>query len=271
MIFLNKYKVGFIGCGNMGFALAKAVAKEISPKEIILSAKTLSEAEERAKELTSAFGSMSDVAENAEFIFLGVKPQNLDEIKEELKEVLDNRSDNFCIVSMLAGVSISKLEASFGKDKKIIRIMPNTPVSVGKGMILLASNDGGCIYVDEFKALLKQAGETSEIPEKLIDAGTAISGCGPAFCYMFLDALADGGVALGIPKEKALYYAVNTLLGASSLALASEETPSQLKDRVTSPGGSTIEGVKALEEGSFRATIMNAVIKAAERTKELGN
>ncbi len=255
----------------MGFALARAVAKVINPKEIILSAKTLSEAEERANILGSDFGSISDVAKNAEFIFLGVKPQNLEEVKSEIKDELNGRNDAFCLVSMLAGVSVSKLEASFGKDKRILRIMPNTPVSVGKGMILLTYNEGGAEHKEEFKALLKASGEIDEISEKLIDAGTAISGCGPAFCYMFLDALADGGVALGIPKEKALFYAINTLLGASMLALSGEESPSELKDRVTSPGGSTIAGVKALEEASFRAAVMNAVIKAAERTKELGN
>lgn len=255
----------------MGFALASAIEKTVEAKDIVLSAKTKKEAEDKAKLLKAATGSVKEAAEKSEFLFLGVKPQNLEEIKEEIKEVLDNRTDNFCIVSMLAGVSVAKIENAFGKDKNIIRIMPNTPVSVGKGMILLTSNEGGSSFTEEFKRILKEGGNTDEIPEKLIDDATAISGCGPAFCYMFLDALADGGVSLGIPKDKAIEYAINTLIGSATLALLSDESPSSLKDRVTSPGGSTIEGVKALEEGSFRATVMNAVIQSAKRTKELGN
>ncbi len=265
------YKVGFIGCGNMGFALAKAAAKVIDPKEIILSAKTDAEAKEKAALLGAAAGSIKEVSQNSEFIFLAVKPQNLEEIKDQIGEALNERKGGFCLISMLAGVSVSKLESAFGEDKNIIRIMPNTPVSVGEGMILLTSNKGGKSYTEEFKELLKEGGTLDEIPEKLIDAGTAISGCGPAFCFMFIDALADAGVLMGIPKDKATEYAVQTLLGSASLAKKSDETPSALKDKVTSPGGSTIEGVKALEEGSFRATVMNAVLKSFERTRELGN
>ncbi|MDO5477836.1 MAG: pyrroline-5-carboxylate reductase [Clostridia bacterium] len=268
---MSKYKVGFIGCGNMGFALAKAAEKIIGGKEIILSAKEESEAELKAKELSASFGSAKEVSENAEFIFLAVKPQNLDEIAEELADVLKGRSDNFILVSMLAGVEMKKLSEKFGTDTKIIRIMPNTPVSVGEGMILMAVSDSVTKdEAEEFKHIMAKSGKIEELPEKLIDAGTAVSGCGPAYCFMFLDALADGAVSCGIPKDKALEMAIQTLIGSAKLAKESPLSPSELKDKVTSPGGSTIEGVKALEEGAFRATCMNAVVKAYEKTKKLG-
>ncbi len=268
---MGKYKVGFIGCGNMGFALAKAAEKTVGGKEIILSAKEESEAESKAKELSASFGSTKDVAENAEFIFLAVKPQNLDEIAEELSGVLCERGDNLILVSMLAGVEMKKLSEKFGKGIKIIRIMPNTPVSVGEGMILMSASENVTAKdKSEFLHIMEKSGEICEFPEKLIDAGTAISGCGPAFCFMFLDALADGGVAAGIPKDKALSLAIQTLLGSALLARESDLNPSQLKDMVTSPGGSTIEGVKVLEEGAFRATLINAALASYEKTKKLG-
>ena len=268
---MSKYKVGFIGCGNMGFALAKAASKVIGGKEIILSAKELAEAEEKAKLISSSFGERGDVLKDAKFIFLAVKPQNLGDVAEEIKVALEKRDDAPVIISMLAGVSINTLAEKISNSAKIIRIMPNTPVMVEEGVILMSANENVTEdEKEEFKNIMAKSGTIDEIAEKLIDAGTAVSGCGPAFCYMFLDALADGGVDLGIPKDKALLYAAKTLLGSAKMVLETGESPSVLKDRVTSPGGSTIEGVRALEEGAFRGTAINAVVKAYEKTKKLG-
>ncbi len=268
---MSKFKVGFIGCGNMGFALAKAASKVIGGKEIILSAKSLAEAEGKAELLSASCGERSDVLYNAEFIFLAVKPQNLSDVAEEIKEAAEKREDEPVIISMLAGVSLETLSEKFGKGVKIIRIMPNTPVMAEEGVILMSVNENVADKeAEEFKKIMEKAGMIDEIPEKLIDAGTAVSGCGPAFCYMFLDALADGGVDLGIPKDKAILYAAKTLLGSAKMVLETMESPSVLKDKVTSPGGSTIEGVRALEEGAFRGTAINAVIKAYEKTVKLG-
>ena len=268
---MSKFKAGFIGCGNMGFAIAEAVSKVIDAKEIVLSAKEEAEAKEKAEKISAEAGDISLVAKNSEFIFLAVKPQNLDEIAASLGKILDERSDDFVIVSMLAGVEIKKLSEKFGADKKIIRIMPNTPVSVGEGMILMSAGENVTeAEKTEFLRIMKKGGVTEEFPEKLIDAGTAISGCGPAFCFMFADALADGGVLAGIPKDKALSLAIQTLLGSARLMAETGISPSVLKDKVTSPGGSTIEGVKALEEGAFRATVINAASAAYEKTKKLG-
>lgn len=268
---MSKYKAGFIGCGNMGFAIAEAVSKVIDAKEIVLSAKEEAEAKEKAEKISADAGDISLVARNSEFIFLAVKPQNLDEISESLSVILENRDDKPIIVSMLAGVEIKKLSEKLGYDAKIIRIMPNTPVSVGEGMILMSAGEN-VTEADktEFFRIMEKGGVVEEFPEKLIDAGTAISGCGPAFCFMFADALADGGVLAGIPKDKALSLAIQTLLGSARLMAETGMSPSVLKDKVTSPGGSTIEGVKALEEGAFRATVINAAVASYEKTKKLG-
>jgi pyrroline-5-carboxylate reductase len=149
--------------------------------------------------------------------------------------------------------------------------MPNTPVSVGEGTVLYTANsevtDG---EIADFKAAMKFAGVLDEIPEKLIDAASAVSGCGPAFVFMFIESLADGAVACGLPRDKALVYAEQTVLGAARLALESGKHPGELKDAVCSPGGSTIEGVRTLEEGAFRASAVDAVIAAYEKTKTLG-
>ena len=255
---MSKFKAGFIGCGNMGFAIAEAVSKVIDAKE-------------KAEKISATAGDISLVAKNSEFIFIAVKPQNLDDISASLCEFLENREDKPVIVSMLAGVEIEKLKDKLGADAKIIRIMPNTPVSVGEGMILMSANENVTEYNKaEFLRIMEKGGVIEEFPEKLIDAGTAISGCGPAFCFMFADALADGGVLAGIPKDKALSLAIQTMIGSARLMAETGMSPAVLKDKVTSPGGSTIEGVKALEEGAFRATVINAAVASYEKTKKLG-
>jgi len=158
-----------------------------------------------------------------------------------------------------------------GAEYPIIRIMPNTPVSVGEGMILYDHTDNvPAEAVKVFCEMMRFAGRLDPLPEKLIDAGSAVSGCGPAFACLFLEALADGGVACGLPRDKAMEYATQMLLGTAKLALESGRHPGELKDAVCSPGGSTIAGVRALEQGSFRAAAMNAVEAAFVRTKELG-
>ena len=152
----------------------------------------------------------------------------------------------------------------------MIRIMPNTPVAVGEGVIQYDCLDVTEVEVSQFRAMLAQGGLLDRLPEKLIDAGSAVSGCGPAFADLFLEALADGGVACGLPRAKAQAYAAQMLLGAAKLALESGQHPGQLKDTVCSPGGSTIAGVRALEQRAFRAAVMEAVEAAWKRNRELG-
>jgi pyrroline-5-carboxylate reductase len=184
--------------------------------------------------------------------------------------LLEQKKGRTVLVSMAAGTSIASIEAIVGTSLPIIRIMPNTPVSVGEGMVLYACN---ALVTEEEKATfvgaLCEGGRLDEIPEDKIDAASALSGCGPAFVYMFAEALADGGVLCGLPRDKALTYAAQTLAGAAEYLMASGEHPGKLKDNVCSPGGTTIAGVHALESAGFRAAAMNAVTAAYRRTLEL--
>ncbi len=264
-------KFGFIGAGNMGSALARAVCKALSGEEVLISDKSSSKAQLLANELKCSYADNNAVASSAKFIFLGVKPQMMGEMLSSIAPILKNRNDRFVLVSMAAGLSISSICEMLGTSMPIIRIMPNTPVSVGKGMILYSSSD--LVFMDEigeFCDALKFAGRIDRISEQLIDAASALSGCGPAFVYLFAEALSDAGVECGLARNKALEYASQTLSGAAELLLTSSKHPGILKDEVCSPGGSTIAGVHSLEESAFRGAVMNAVKASFERTKELG-
>ena len=263
------YDFGFIGTGNMGGALAKAAAK--SGRRMILCNRTAEKARSLASELGCACGSNEDAAQNSRFIFLGVKPQMMADMLDGIAPVLAARKDRFVLVSMAAGLTMEKIGALAGGDYPVIRIMPNTPASVGQGMILCASNKkvSGEEMAD-FLFGLSAAGRIDRIDEKLMDAGSALAGCGPAFACLFVEALADGGVACGLPRAKAVEYAAQMLLGSATLILESGAHPGALKDAVCSPGGSTIAGVRALESRAFRAACMDAVAAAFDRTKELG-
>ena len=263
-------KVGFIGAGNMGSALAKA-AKLIPDVEVYLYDKDEKKAEVLATQIGAYSQSNEKIASECDYIFLAVKPNVISYAAADISQILKKRS-NYTVVSIAAGISLDKLEGFFaGVDAPIIRIMPNTPASVGKGMTLWCKNERVCPdAVSGFKKIMSGAGQIDEIPEKLIDAASAVSGCGPAFVYMFIEALADGAVECGLPRDKALLYAAETVIGAAEMVKADGRHPEELKDAVCSPGGSTIAGVHALEEGAFRAAASNAVIAAYKKTLTLG-
>ena len=264
------YTAGFIGCGNMGGALASAAAKAIGGEMVFLSDFLEEKAISLSHETGANFSFNEDIAKNCRYIFLGVKPQVIFGTISEIAPVLKSRNDRYVIVSMAAGISIGAIKEAFGFDVPVIRIMPNTPAAVGKGVILYSLDDE--ITASEEKAfceIFSLAGITDKLDEKLIDAASALSGCGPAFAYLFIEALADGAVDCGLPRDKALSYAANTVLGAAQMVIDSKKHPGVLKDNVCSPGGTTIEGVRALEDGGFRASSMNAVIKAYEKTLKL--
>lgn len=266
---MYKYKAGFVGAGNMGGALAQAVCKKLGGKDVIISCKSTDKAKKISENIGCDYGTSEDAAKTSKFVFLGVKPQMISDVANELKNALSENTECI-IVSMLAGVATDTLKELFG-DKKIIRIMPNTPTCVGEGMTLVTSN---AMVTDddisEFMDLMNMSGELDVIPEKLIDAATAVSGCGPAYVYMFIEALADGGVKCGLPREKALKYAAQTLLGSAKTVLETGRHPEELKDAVCSPGGSTIAGVHSLEKGAFRNTAIDAVEAAYKKTQKLG-
>lgn len=261
---------GFIGCGNMGGALARAASAKVSGDSLLLANKTHAKAERLAAELGGRAVSNAEAAKKAQVLFLGVKPQMMADMLAELAPVLARREDRFLLVTMAAGLTIQRIREMAGGSYPVIRIMPNTPASIGAGMILYTCD--GVTKEEEaaFLDVMSGAGRFDPLPEHLIDAGSAVSGCGPAFVYLFVEALADGGVLCGLPRAKAQEYAAQTLMGAARLVLESGQHPGALKDAVCSPGGSTIAGVRALEEGGLRAAAMNAVIAACEKTKELG-
>ncbi len=261
-------KVGFIGCGNMGGALASAVSK-CDGVSLCLSDYSTEKRDALAKELSATPCTNKEIAKDCDFVFLGVKPNVIRDVVSDIKdELLSN--EGAVVVTMAAGVAISSLEEIL-PAVKIIRIMPNTPVTVGHGMITWCKNSrvGDCDG-EAFSALLKKAGSLDLISEGQIDAASAVAGCGPAFVYIFAEALADGGVKCGLPRDKAMEYATKTLIGAAEMILKTGKHPGKLKDEVCSPGGSTIEGVHTLEDGAFRALAANAVISAFEKTKKLG-
>ena len=265
------YEFGFIGIGNMGSALAGAVCKKVGVQNVLVS----DYAVEKAEAFAQAFGCVAadnkKIASEAKFIFLGVKPQVLPSVAESLREDLSKRKTPFVLVTMAAGVSVASLEEMLGMRAPVIRIMPNTPVSVGEGMILYTANEAvSAENLDCFVSALSLAGKTDLIEEKLIDAASVISGCGPAFMYMFLEAMQEMGIRLGLDGEKARLYAEQTMRGAASLAMTSEESLETLRVRVCSPGGSTIEGVKKFQALGLSETVSEALNASYRRTLELG-
>lgn len=261
-----KYTAGFIGIGNMGGALVDAVCKTTDSKNIAIFDVCTLKAEEKAITTGAVNTSFEDVVSNSKYLFLGVKPNIIDKVASDIKKYLSNKT---VIVSMAAGTCIDKISSALD-SKRIIRIMPNTPVAAGEGMILYCT--GETVTEEDlsgFTNLLEKAGVLDGIDEKLIDAASALSGCGPAFVYMFIEAVADGAVKCGLPRDKALLYAKQTVKGSACLALGSTKHPEQLKDEVCSPGGTTIEGVLALEKSSFRSSAASAVVSAYEKTLKL--
>lgn len=261
---------GFIGCGNMGGTLCRAIAKKASGK-ILVSDHLTKLSESLATEINAKSTDNDEIARTANFIFLGVKPQVLPSVLDGLSDTLKNRKDNFVLVSMAAGVDTKSICKYAKGDYPVIRIMPNTPAAIGSGMILYCTN--GLVsenVLNQFTDALSEAGMLDSIPENLIDAASAVSGCGPAFVYMFIEALADGAVKCGLPRQKAIKYAAQTVMGAGKMILETGKHPGELKDAVCSPAGSTIVGVEALEASGFRNSAIAAVTASYKRTKELG-
>lgn len=259
-------RYGFIGCGNMGGAIAKALSKVT--KDILVSDRS-GKAKELARELGIEYGSAREIVSSCDRIFLAVKPQMMAGVLEPLQEALQQRKP--LLITMAAGLTISRIEELAGGRLPVIRIMPNTPVAVGKGMTQYCRND---LVEDDtiasFREDMRFSGRLDELEERLIDAASALSGCGPAYMYLFVEALADGAVACGVPRAKAMEYAAATMIGAGEMVLSTGLHPGALKDAVCSPGGSTIAGVRALEQHGFRGAVMDCVAAAFERNKELG-
>ena len=254
--------VGFLGAGNMGSALARAAARGEGVR-ILLADKDGDKARAVAAEIGGASADIATVAKEADILFLGMKPAGVGAAIEEIRDVL---SENTLIVSMAAAVDIKTVEEHLCRPLPIIRIMPNTPVAVGEGLILFSPNEAAEKYCEDFLKLMRAAGDFERIDEEMMDAAACISGCGPAFGFMFIDALAKGGEACGLPRDKALIFAEKMLKGAAAYAYASDRSPEELRAAVCSPGGTTIEGVRALEAAKFTEAVSEAVIAAYNKT-----
>lgn len=262
-----QYTLGFIGCGNMGGALAKAASKSLDGAQIALCDFDKAKVEKFVNEFDAVAATAQEIAQNARFVVLAVKPQMMESAIAEFAEILRARKD-VTVITMAAGLSITAIRGFIGADLPVIRIMPNTPAMLGLGMILYATEQVANTEEQAFLNAFSAAGAFDKIPEQDIDAGSVVSGCGPAFVYAFIQALADGGVACGVDKDKALLYAAQTAKGAAEMLLHFGDSQTLIKN-VCSPGGTTIEGVKTLESENLNGVVVDAVKASYKRTLEL--
>lgn len=259
-------KYGFIGCGNMGGAIAKALRK--ATDQIVITDRS-GKARSLAAELGCEYNDTDAIISSCDRIFLAVKPQMMADVLTPLKNKLAVKKP--LLISIAAGLSIERLEEMAGSDIPMIRMMPNTPVSVGCGMIQYCCNP--LVEPSVLKSFLSDmrfCGKLDLIDEELMDCASAISGSGPAYMYLFAEALADGAAACGLSREKALEYAIATMTGAAEMLNKSGQSPKTLREAVCSPGGSTLAGLRALDENGFADAVAACIRAAYARNKELG-
>ena len=262
------YRFGFIGVGNMGGALARAAGK--STKQILLCDHEAEKAATLAREIGCDFGDSRSVAAECQYVFLGVKPQIMAEMLSTVQQSLAKRED-VILVSMAAGLSIETIRKMAGGRYKTIRIMPNLPASVGEGEILYTTSENvSKVDIGKFLNLMKHAGHLTGMEEEDMDAGCAVSGCGPAFVYKFVRGLSKGGVEAGLDPETSLALAIQTVRGAAKMLENNADDIDTMIKKVCSPGGSTIEGVKKLDEADMEQAVVDAVAAAYKRNIELG-
>lgn len=272
MTMSDPVRIGFLGAGRMATALARGLINShfVTAKDVVAA-----DVSETAREaFTSETGADSletnlDVVKQSEVVVLAVKPHIVESVLGEISGGVDAER---LLVSIAAGVPIARLSAGLPAGCRIVRVMPNTPCLVGAGasgfaMSDAATEDDGRLVA----AMFETVGIAIELPESLLDAVTGLSGSGPAFAYQMIEALSDGGVRMGLPRDAATRLAAQTLLGAARMVLETGEHPGALKDAVTSPGGTTIAGLHALERGGLRGCLMNAVEAATNRSRELGS
>ena len=268
----------FIGAGNMGGAIIEAVCRSTKPENVTIFDRAI----EKAKELSlktgcSVASDANDAVKKAHYIFICVKPNVFSETLKNLSTVLkeeQQKGNEKVIVSIAAGVTTDSIVATLNEydlSLPVVRLMPNTPVAVGKGLILMSPVKN--VSEEDITVLitaLTPGGEVVTIDESYIDPSTPIFSSSPAYVYMFIEALADGGVMAGVPRDKAQRFAAQAVLGAAAMVLETGKHPGELKDAVCSPGGSTIVGVEELEKKSFRAAVASAVYEAYKKTTTLG-
>ena len=263
-------KVGFIGCGNMGSSMVGGLIKSgfLKSEEIIVSTKT----EASSKKLRDEFKvattlDSKTVAKESETIILAVKPNMYKSVVEEIKSEL---TEDKLIITIAAGISIENMEEWLGDDLKIIRTMPNTPALVGQAMSAVCPNKN--VSEEELKYcinIFESFGECEVLEEKYFDGFIAVAGSSPAYVFMFIEAMADGAVKLGIPRAKAYKMAAQSVLGSAKMVLETGKHPGELKDMVCSPAGTTIDAVVELEKLGFRNSVIQDMDKCAEKSKNM--
>ena len=267
-------KFGSIACGVMGEALlSRLIFQEIYGAEDILISEPSAErrdflAQKYGVEVTA--DNKEVVANVSEAILLAIKPQVFPAVASELANVKINAAEKPLVISILAGMPSSKLETAF-PELPVVRVMPNTPATVGAGISAIAPGKYVTpTHLDIAKRVLQAVGEVVEVPESMMDAVTGLSGSGPGYVAIFIEALTDGGVRSGLPRAIAYKLALQTVLGTAVLLQESRMHPAELKDKVTSPGGTTIAGIAELESSAFRSASIEAVVAASDRSRELG-
>jgi len=252
--------IGFIGMGNMGFAMLKGLLTVFDKSEMIFAEKS-DDVRKRVHEQTGVVfaESNAECANNAKYLVLAVKPQYYDEVLKNIQYAVTPES---VIISLAPGISIENLKSKLGSDKRIVRTMPNTPALLGCGMTGVSYNNDELTFAEKevLKRIFESFGKYQVVEERLMNAVVCASGSSPAYVYMFIEALADSAVKYGLPRDKAYEFVAQTVMGAAKMVLETGEHPGALKDKVCSPGGTTIAGVAALEEFGFR----NAIIKATD-------
>ncbi len=262
-------EIGFIGMGNMGLAIMKGLLKSYAPEEILFSS-AHAEKMERITEETGVphAASNAECAKQSRYLVLAVKPQVLPEVFREIRDIV---TGDQVVISIAAGYTIADLKEGLGEHVRIVRSMPNTPAMVGEGMTGVCYDSGE--FSDEENETLSRFfssfGKMERVPEKLMDVVGSASGCSPAYVYMFIEALADGCVKHGMPRQTAYRMAAQAVLGSAKMVLETGKHPGELKDMVCSPGGTTIEGVAALEECGFRSAVIRACDANYEKNKLL--
>lgn len=265
-------KLAIIGLGNMGQAILSGILKQdiIKTENIIAADKKFADPDFKAADEFSEIKITADnqeAAKEADYIILAVKPQIIKYVLQDIK----NDAAAKIIISIAAGVKTEMLAQYFGSNSKIVRVMPNTPALVAEGMSALYFSPK--VEADEkafIEKIFKSLGKTVEVKEDKMDAVTGLSGSGPAFVYLYIEALADAGVLKGLDRQTALKLAAQTVKGGAEMVLSSGKHPAELKDMVCSPAGTTIAGVAELEDNAFRSAVIKAVNAAAERSEELG-
>ena len=264
-------KIGFLGAGKMATALARGLlnAKLVKANQLV-AADPFDAARKHFADETGAktVRSNLEAAKAATVLILATKP---DQVAAALAEISSVFTQNHLVISIAAGVTLAKLEAALPAGARVIRVMPNTPALVGAGASGFALGKNATAADGELtQKRLSAVGIALQVKETLLDAVTGLSGSGPAYVYQFIEALSDGGVAAGLPRDVATKLAAQTVLGGAKMVLETGIHPGALKDQVTSPGGTTIEGLHELEKGKLRATVMSAVRSATEKSKKLG-